>query len=280
MEKEFNVSLVITTYNEEKYLPILIGSIESQKTSLSMEVLIVDDGSTDKTLELVADYIAKNEKEENPSPYIRYKLINNDNPHDVRYMRNLGLNHALGKTVIFCDADIALSANYIDGMVSPIVNGHIDIMLCKTYAILEGFYDVRPDKYSKSYDFYLKYAPKFMLKRFPVQLVPWLVVWFENMKRHKKYLSIWTTPNRAHTTGICTKTSISRKVGGWNAPIGHGDDARYSLDIFEATENILFDRKSVLYVSRRRVFPHNAANWLVPKFLRKKFVNDYSQSAR
>lgn len=275
MNKEFDVSLIITTYNEEKYFPILADSIENQKTSLNMEVIVVDDGSTDKTLELVSSYIAKNDKSKN----IEYKLLNNDQPHDVQYMRNLGLKHALGKTILFCDADVALSDNYIDSMVLPIVGGRVDTMLCKTYAVLEGFYDIRPEAYSKSYDFYLKHAPKFMLRRFPVQLFPWLATWLKNMKREKKYLSIWTTPNRAHTTGICTKTSISRNVGGWNVRIGAGDDAVYSWDIFRGSDSILFDKKSVLYISRRRVFPKDS-RWLIPKFLRKKFINDYTKSAR
>ncbi len=279
MNKEFDVTIVITTYNEEKYLPLLVDSIEKQKTSLSMEVIIIDDGSTDKTLELISNYIAKNENKDSVSPNIVYKLVNNDKPHDVQYMRNLGLKHALGKTSIFCDADVAFSTDYVECMVSPILNGSVDVMLCKTYAILEGFYNIRPDEYSKSYDFYLKYAPKSMLKRFPVQIFPWLGTWFKNMKKHKKYLSIWTTPNRAHTTGICTKTSIARQVGGWNAPFGHCNDTRYSFDIFAVTDKVLFDRKSVLYISIRRVFPKNGT-WILPKSLNKRFKNDYSKNKR
>ncbi len=276
MNKEFDVSLVITTYNEEKYFPILVDSIEKQNTSLNMEVIVVDDGSTDKTLELVDKYRTV----QNRTGYIKYELIHNDKPHDVQYMRNLGLQHALGKTIIFCDADVALSANYIERMVLPIISGKVDTMLCKTYAVLEGFYNIRPEKYSKSYDFYLKYAPKFMLKRFPVQLVPWLKRWFNKMKDNKKYVSIWTIPNRAHTTAICTKTSIAREAGGWRVRIGAGDDAKYSWDIFRKSGGkILFDRKSILYISRRRVFPHDIS-WIIPKIFRKKFINDYSKSVR
>lgn len=271
-----DVTIVITTFNEEKYLPILLNSIKNQKTKLKIEVIIVDDSSTDDTLN-----IAKSSG---------YKIINNENKSDVRYMRNLGLNVALGKTILFCDADVALSSNYIENMVGPIINGSVDTMLCKTYTILEVFYDIFPDNYSKSYVFFLKHSPKFLFRRFPVQLFPWLKAWFNNMKKEKKYLSIWTTPNRAHTTGIVTKTEISKSIGGWTVPIGLGDDAKYSLDVFSKSDKVLFDRKSVLYVSRRRVFPKDNS-WIgmtlfgfiikpYKKYIKKFDENNYSDSIR
>ena len=52
----YDVSLVITTYNEEKYLPILLGSINNQKTDLKMEIIIIDDSSTDGTLNIINQY--------------------------------------------------------------------------------------------------------------------------------------------------------------------------------------------------------------------------------
>ena len=43
---KYDVSLIIIAYNEEKYLPILLDSIMSQKTNLKMEIILVDDSST------------------------------------------------------------------------------------------------------------------------------------------------------------------------------------------------------------------------------------------
>ena len=50
----YDVSLIITTYNEEKYLPILLDSINNQKTDLKMEIIIIDDSSTDGTLNIIS----------------------------------------------------------------------------------------------------------------------------------------------------------------------------------------------------------------------------------
>ena len=52
----YDVSLIITTYNEEKYLPILLDSINNQKTDLKMEIIIIDDSSTDETLNIIKQY--------------------------------------------------------------------------------------------------------------------------------------------------------------------------------------------------------------------------------
>lgn len=274
--KKYDVTLVITTYNEEKYLPILLDSIKNQNTHLSIEVIIVDDSSTDSTLKIAEES--------------GHKIIHNDRKSEVDYMRNLGLDNANGEVVIFCDADIALSKNYIERMVSPIIENKVDTTLCKTYAILEAFYNVVPSEYSKSYLWFLNHFPKFIFKRFPVQFFPWLKLWIKNMKDKKKYLSLWTIPNRSHTTGIATRSCIAKSFGGWTVRIGDGDDAKYSSDVFSKSDRIMWVKKSVLYISRRRVFPKNAS-WIsdiffksfkksYQRYIKRKDDNDYTNSIR
>ena len=53
-------------------------------------------------------------------------------------MRNTGLKEATGKVIIFFDADTAISENFMENMVKPIINNKADTTLCKTYAILEA----------------------------------------------------------------------------------------------------------------------------------------------
>lgn len=53
---DYDVTLCITTFNEEKYLPILLNSIKNQKTDLKMEIIIIDDSSTDDTLNIAKHY--------------------------------------------------------------------------------------------------------------------------------------------------------------------------------------------------------------------------------
>lgn len=274
---DYDVTLSITTYNEEKYLPILLDSIKSQKTNLKMDILIIDDSSTDKTLEIAKSYEG-------------VRIIHNDRKSDVQYMRNTGLKEAFGKVIIFFDADVAISNNFVENMVRPIIEGKTDTTLCKTYAVLEAFYDVLPEKYSQSYVNFIRHCPRFMMKRFPVQFVPWVARWFKMMKNNKCFVSIWNVPNRAHTTGIATKTEIARKTGGWKVRIGDGDDAQYSNDICDASSKVLWIGKCILFISRRRVFPIDNG-WItdilfkpIKKYyknkIKKKNDNDYTQSIR
>ena len=53
------ISVIIRTYNEEKYLERLIKSIFNQKISFKSEIIIVDSGSTDKTLIIAQKYKVK-----------------------------------------------------------------------------------------------------------------------------------------------------------------------------------------------------------------------------
>lgn len=52
----YDVTLAITAYNEEKYLPILLESIKNQKTDLNIETIVIDDYSTDNTLNIAKEY--------------------------------------------------------------------------------------------------------------------------------------------------------------------------------------------------------------------------------
>lgn len=58
-EKNFKVSVVVATYNQEKYIRHTLESIVSQKTDFDYEVLVGDDCSTDGTAEIVNEYAQK-----------------------------------------------------------------------------------------------------------------------------------------------------------------------------------------------------------------------------
>lgn len=51
-----DISIIIRTLNEERYLPELLTSIESQQSTFSHEVVLIDSGSTDKTLEIAGQF--------------------------------------------------------------------------------------------------------------------------------------------------------------------------------------------------------------------------------
>ncbi|MEH7413683.1 glycosyltransferase [Neobacillus drentensis] len=89
-------SIIIPTYNRSRQLLLTLTAFENQTYPKDQfEVLVIDDGSTDNTLEILSNYEA---------PYIfRYFTLSTRNGPGVA--RNLGIQHARGTYVIFCDAD-------------------------------------------------------------------------------------------------------------------------------------------------------------------------------
>lgn len=87
------VSIIMPTYNREKYLPFAIDSVITQ-TFNNFEMIIVDDGSSDNTKQLIEQY--KNDKR------IRYFYQENQGQSVAR---NVGLKQANGKYICFLDSD-------------------------------------------------------------------------------------------------------------------------------------------------------------------------------
>ncbi len=88
------VSIVIPAYNAEQYLGETIESVLAQ-TFDDFELLIIDDGSTDNTAEIVSNYSLKDN---------RVKLISQEN-QGVSIARNTGIKIAKGEYIAFLDSD-------------------------------------------------------------------------------------------------------------------------------------------------------------------------------
>ncbi len=100
------VSVVIPTYNSAQYLSETIESVLSQSWQ-DFEIIIVDDGSTDNTQEVVGAF---------NSNKIRY--IRQENSGGPSRPRNVGIHHARGKYISLCDSDDLMSRNKLEGAVA------------------------------------------------------------------------------------------------------------------------------------------------------------------
>jgi len=87
-------SIIIPAYNADKYISETINSVLSQSYA-DWELIIVDDGSTDKTAEIVKQFCKKDNR-------IKYYYQKNSG---VSVARNFGLNKAKGEYISFLDAD-------------------------------------------------------------------------------------------------------------------------------------------------------------------------------
>jgi len=93
---EYRLSVVIPAYNSEKTLPETIDCILGQSLRKNdIQIIIVNDGSTDGTLQVIKDYAGK---------YSNIKAVDKENG-GVSSARNAGIEAAEGKYLAFLDAD-------------------------------------------------------------------------------------------------------------------------------------------------------------------------------
>ena len=97
------VSVIVPAYNSEKYIEKCIETVNEQ-TFKDYEMLIINDGSTDKTLEIIENKM----KEYN---WLRVITIEN---HGQGYARNLGVREAKGDYVLFLDSDDLLKPETLE----------------------------------------------------------------------------------------------------------------------------------------------------------------------
>lgn len=94
MKENMTFSIIVPVYNVEKYVARCIDSLLAQ-TFKSYEIIIVNDGSTDCSAEIIKRYL-------NAENSIRYIEISNEG---VSNARNIGIREAKGEYVFFVDAD-------------------------------------------------------------------------------------------------------------------------------------------------------------------------------
>jgi glycosyltransferase involved in cell wall biosynthesis len=123
------VSVVIPTYNYEHYINRSIDSVLDQ-TVLPVEIIIVDDGSTDDTEQII-------ERKYNADDKIKYIKKTNAGPASAR---NMGIEHAAGEFVLLLDADDTLQPNAIELLTEKIETFPLADM------VLGGSFSVHPSK--------------------------------------------------------------------------------------------------------------------------------------
>ena len=120
------VSVIIPTYNAASYIERCILSILNQ-THQDVEIIAVNDGSTDYSLEVLQKLLADKHQ---------CKIINQSN-QGVSGARNTGIIHATGTYLTFIDSDDYVVPNYLETLIEATHNGEMDWVLSGTSYIQE-----------------------------------------------------------------------------------------------------------------------------------------------
>lgn len=128
--KKPSVSMVVPAYNAETSISRTIDTILAQSFD-SLEIVIVDDGSTDRTSEIIAWY------REN---YTNIKVIRQEN-RGVQMARNTGISHVEGEYTGFVDSDDMVRPGMVKRLYSSAVKNQCDIAVTSAYQIDNRGYD-------------------------------------------------------------------------------------------------------------------------------------------
>ncbi len=121
------VSVIIPVWNAERYLRECLDSVVGQSIGLDrLEVIAVDDGSTDGSTAVLDDYAARH-------PQI--SVIREPNSGGPGRPRNVGLDHATGTYVFFLDADDYLGREALERVVAMAERNSSDIVLGKMVGV-------------------------------------------------------------------------------------------------------------------------------------------------
>lgn len=113
------ISVIIPIYNVEKYLSVCLESVINQSYQ-NLEIILVDDGSTDACPKICDEYAAKDN---------RIKLIHKKNG-GLSDARNIGVKHATGNLISFVDSDDVIALDFYEKLINILEENDADIVEC------------------------------------------------------------------------------------------------------------------------------------------------------
>ncbi len=121
------LSIIIPIYNAEKYIDDCLSSIVHENLPYGVEVLLINDGSTDESSEICRKWA---------SVYTNIRYISQLNS-GVSAARNVGINMAKGDYITFVDADDYVSTRYFD-IILPLLSRKLDLIIFDHYKQAES----------------------------------------------------------------------------------------------------------------------------------------------
>lgn len=218
------VSVCIPAYNSAKQIKDAVNSVLGQ-TYANLELIIVDDGSTDDTsLEL------GNIKDD------RVIILKQENK-GASSARNLAISHSQGEFIQFLDADDMISNRKIENQVNILFGNPSKLSVCSTVHFDDGKSpaEFKPSPYEESFlcntddpvDFYIRLLGGYDFRASMVQTAAWL-----------------------------THREIVKKAGLWNEDISLDDDGEFFTRVILASSGIIKSQDQVYY----RKYPTTSKN--------------------
>lgn len=201
-------SIIIPLYNKEKYIENTLKSVLKQ-TFQDFEIIIINDGSTDLSIELV-----------NQIQDDRIKLVHQEN-QGVSVARNNGIKLAEAEYICFLDADDFWKLNYLENLFDTIKKFPDAKMYCSRYVTQINSNKFIKNTFLNIKDDYEGYIEDFF------------------------YSSLI---NRvALTSGVCITKDIFYEIGGFDKKISSGQDLDYWIRIALSYKIVITSKITLVY---------------------------------
>lgn len=109
MTNSFLVSIIVANFNGENFLPTCLNSV-LKSSYKNYELILVDDGSTDKSIEIIKRFLKKDR---------RVKLLRSVQNLGAAASRNKAIKVALGKYIVFLDNDTEVTRDWLSKIIEP-----------------------------------------------------------------------------------------------------------------------------------------------------------------
>ena len=137
---EYKVSVIVPCYNSENFLKETLDNLLGQ-TLKEIQIITVNDGSTDSTADIIAEYASKDS---------RILSVYQENA-GVSAARNNGIERAEGKYTVFLDSDDLFSENALEAMYNALEENSADLGICRLMRFGYGGTEYNPivDSFTK-----------------------------------------------------------------------------------------------------------------------------------
>lgn len=122
------ISVIVLVYNREKVVGRCLEHLINQSYK-NLEIICVNDGSKDKSLEILQEYAKKDS---------RIKIINNPKNMGIAYSRNAGLDAATAEYIMWCDSDDWYDRHMCKTMLKAITQNNVDYAECPAKIVYEN----------------------------------------------------------------------------------------------------------------------------------------------
>ncbi len=207
------VSILVPLYNSELYIIETLESCISQ-TYKNIEVIVVNDGSTDRSLEVVVDYATK---------HSQVKVYSQPNLGACR-ARNFAFELSSGDYILYLDADDILGTEKIEKQIQSLIS--VEDKSIISLGPWQEFVNTT-DVFFENRSYYHDYEE-------PIQML----------------VDIWSTGGYFQTSCYLCSREIIEKTGKWNESLAKNQDGEFFCRIVGNASRILFVEESLLYYRR------------------------------